>query len=215
MAVKNRVTYGRIVESEVVCLCERLNLAQCLVDGALHLQQRYFAAWRARWGKEPLTGAERRSPVGISPTAAALVYVACRRAAVPRTFKEIAHSSGLSSKAIFRRLRRIQSVLWSNGSASSEPRMRADQYLARFCAALHLPFTVEKEAGKVLEDCSAERPIASCGAAAVAAICVALRRPTRDQLRMLSHVSCLALATIKRNFRSMWFAWALSPTSTV
>ena len=193
-----------------------MQLAETLLDGARRLQRRYFSRHVAERGRGPRTGAERRSPLGTSPTAAALVYAACRHAAVPRTFKECARYSGLTPKAIFRRLSKMRTVLCQGGSAGTLPRVRAEEYLGRYCAGLELGFAVEKESRAVLRATEAEQPIASgAAAAAAAAILVALRHPTPQQIRALSQVSCLALPTVKRNFKAMWFAWALSPTSTV
>lgn len=109
-------------------MADRINLQKVIVDRAETLFKQVHD------GKN-LKG---RSNDAI---ASACLYIACRQAGVPRTFKEICAVSKISKKEIGRCFKLILKAL-----ETSVDLITTGDFMSRFCANLQLPNSVQKAA---------------------------------------------------------------------
>ncbi|XP_057325924.1 transcription initiation factor IIB [Microplitis mediator] len=113
---------------EINGMADRINLQKVIVDRAEALFKQVHD------GKN-LKG---RSNDAI---ASACLYIACRQAGVPRTFKEICAVSKISKKEIGRCFKLILKAL-----ETSVELITTGDFMSRFCANLQLPNSVQKAA---------------------------------------------------------------------
>ena len=194
-------SYRMRLSEEIEWVCDQLQLSSAVQQCALYTLTRYFHAVVSVSGRGPSHGGEKRSSVGVSPTAAALVYLACRQQRVPRSFRELSHTLRLTTRSVFQRLQKVNRILQQTFGTSME-RIKASQFLPRFCAALNLPFAVEKKARKIL-DTSRQNTCAVVAAASAILGAVGIWPPNQGQILLLSLISGISQATLRKSCRQL------------
>ena len=179
-------TYFAKLRVQVEDLADRLSLDPSLTKQAAHFLMRYYSAEVGRTGKSPKSN-ERLSSAGISASAAALIYLACRQSRVPRTFREVSKAASIKPKFIWRRA----SNIWKAIEVKSIERNKPTDFLPRFCGRLDLPFAVEKRARELVSKADVTT---SPVALAATAIFVASGRPGKQ----VAAVTGISLITLRK-----------------
>ncbi len=170
-------------------MCERIGLPKVIADRAKQLfklveDERIFK------GR------------GTEGAVAACIYIACREAKVPRTFKEISALTMVSKKEIGRCCKAMAPFLERMCSPSTE------DFMARFCNHLNLGMEVQKVAihvsVKVKEigcaDGKSPISVASAGIYLVSHLFPSSKKSPKD----ISFVSGVSEATIKNAYKDLY-----------
>lgn len=179
--------------AEVELVCERMELDGSLQRSAARFLMQYYRAVVARTGKSPAAG-EPVSSAGVTATASALVYLACRESCVPRSYREVAKASGQCARQVFRRYIKI----WNEIGKAPAARNKAEQFLPRFCGRLNRPFSVEKRARELARASSVTTAPPSLAAAAILASDPSL---TAKEVAEISGVSKPTLLKLRKKLQ--------------
>lgn len=170
-------------------MCERIGLPKVIADRAKQL-------FKLVEDEKILKGR------GSEGAVAACIYIACREAKVPRTFKEISALTMVSKKEIGRCCKALAPFLERMCSPSTE------DFMARFCSHLNLGMEVQKVAVyvsiKVKEigcaDGKSPISVASAGIYLVSHLFPVHKKAPKD----ISFVSGVSEATIKNAYKDLY-----------
>lgn len=170
-------------------MCERVGLPKIIADRAKQL-------FKLVEDEKILKGK------GAEGAVAACIYIACREAKVPRTFKEISSLTMVPKKDIGRCCKAMAPFLERMCSPSTE------DFMARFCSHLNLGMDVQKLAvflaKKVKEigcaDGKSPITVASAGIYFVSHLSITTRKTPKD----ISFVSGVSEATIRNAYKDLY-----------
>jgi len=182
---------------DIAIMCERAGLPQAIADRA---KQLYKKVEDLRLQKNPQASA--RQTKDTEPSIAASIYIACRQAGVPRTFKEICALTHVPKSVLTKYYRMIVDSLHEKMNT-----ITTDQYLSRFCSHLALPKDIEQTSQTLvvkvnqLGICNGKSPISV--AAAIIHFVTQLSG-YRTTLRDITHVTGASEVTIKNAYRDLY-----------
>jgi transcription initiation factor TFIIB len=182
---------------DISIMCERAGLPQTIADRA---KQLYKKVEDLRLRKYHQTSAKYTRD--SEPSIAASIYIACRQAGVPRTFKEICALTRVPKNILTKYYRMIVGSLQEKMNT-----ITTDKYLSRFCSHLILPKDIEQTSQLVVAKadqlgvCDGKSPISI--AAAVIYLVTELSG-YQTALRDIAHVTGVSEVTIKNAYRDLY-----------
>ena len=183
---------------DIAIMCERAGLPQSIADRA---KQLYKKVEDLRLQRNPQASAKLSKD--SEPSIAASIYIACRQAGVPRTFKEICALTRVPKNVLTKYYRMIVGSLQEKMNT-----ITTDKYLSRFCSHLALPKEIEHMSQTVatkaahLGVCDGKSPISI--AAAIIYLVTQLSGHNAA-LREIAHVTGVSEVTIKNAYRDLYF----------
>lgn len=170
-------------------LCERIGLTRAISDRAKQL-------FKLADDERLIRGK------GAEPLQAACIYLACKEANVPRTYKEIMSLTMVHKKDIFKAMKALMPYLERMSSPSTE------DFTGRFCSHLNLDAYIQNQVlhavkrVKELGIADGKSPVSVVSACIylVAALFPALRKQTKD----IAFVSGMSEGTIKGTYKELY-----------
>lgn len=170
-------------------MCERIGLPKVIIDRSKQLFK-MVEDERILKGKGP------------DGAIAACIYIACKEASVPRTFKEISALTMVSKKDIGRCCKAMAPFLERMCSPSTE------DFMARFCSHLNLGVDVQKAAVHVAKKvkeigCADGKSPISVASAGIYLVCHLFPHAKKSP-KDISFVSGVSEATIKNAYKDIY-----------
>lgn len=182
---------------EINNMADRINLPKTIVDHANIIFKQLHEGKNLRGRSN-------------DASAAACVYVACRKEGVPRTFKEICAVSKTSKKEIGRSFKLVLKALETSVGV-----ITTGDFMSRFCSNLGLPASVQKAATHIariavdLDIVPGRSPISVAAAAIYMASQASEHKKTHKEI---GDVAGTADVTIRQSYKLMQpRAWQLFP----
>lgn len=190
------------VYNDIRDMTDRLQLPSCIRDAAIHFAQRVYEANTGK-GKSP------------HAKAAACLYIACKHAGVPRTFKEIC----VVSNSSLRDITRCWSLITRGHPDMEGPVISATDFIPRFCSHLDLCKETQATATYVARQIIELNLLFGHSPISISVTAIYIASQASDEKRTLdeiAEISGIVVPTIKKCYRAVVpLANKLFPPSTM
>ncbi|KAJ1334172.1 transcription initiation factor TFIIB [Microdochium nivale] len=195
---------------EISQLCDAINISKTVQDSAKHI-------FKLTDDAKLFKGKPQDAVI------AGCIFIACRQADVPRTFREIFALTKVSKKEIGRTFKALEKFLQSNQEANTSRSLlhslksdnttstSAPQLCARYCSGLNFnnPHLMEKISKQLAEKSSSVKDLAGRSPLSVAAACIYMTSHLMGEPRSSKDIATVAGVsdgTIKTAYRFLYQA---------
>jgi len=179
---------------EIAAMCDHARLSKSVADAAKH-------AYKIAHDKRLFAKLNSHTVV-----VAACIFLGCRYAKVPRTFKEICALTRVGKKELGRTFKILAAHVMEQLGQQMES-LDARQLLSRFCAKLNLPQVISKAAAAAANRADEMRTVEGRSPVSVAAACIYFTAPlfgAPRSPRQISEVSGVSEPTIRGTYKQLW-----------
>lgn len=176
---------------QISTMADRINLPNSVVDRAKYFYQQQML-------KRSLKG----NILTKNAKTAACLYIACCEEDVPRTVREICAVTEDSQKEITKAIGVVKKAL-----NLDVKRIESEQLVTRFCGKMQLPFSITKEATRILEDLHEKEKLKNKFPESVAAASIYVATAKHPEYRVskqeISEQAGIAASTVTKTYNLM------------
>lgn len=186
--------------SKIMDLCEGYQLSKMVLDTAKQL-------YKLLYGDKLM----KNKP--LDPIIAAAILLACRKASVPRTFKEIAALTNVPAPDIYRAFKLMKHIIKKRGQESLliednplSTHTSAQDLIGRFCSHLGFDLNVSKLAEMIVLRCSELDLLSGKSPSTIAASAIYMactRRAVNTLVSKISEKTGVSEGTIKSAYKTL------------